>query len=93
MRIIIEANEQERLSSAVQLPEQPAQFLTIDGGAPSEELVQAVASALPTHEAKEGMDAGSPPSWLLEAIQGTSQSRIEGAIIDTNAGSAPNGNS
>lgn len=93
MRIIIEVSEQERVSTAVQLPEEPARIETMDGGAPSEELVQAISSALPISKEIEGMDAGSPPGWLLDAIQGTSQPRIEGPIADTNAGSAPNNNS
>jgi hypothetical protein len=90
MRIIIEVSEQQQISTVAQLPEEPVQIETMDGGTPSEELTQALAEASPVPAEMKGMDAGTPPEWLKEAIQGTSQPQIEGLSAGTNAGSAPN---
>jgi hypothetical protein len=84
MRIIIESTEQGGVTIPVSEPTPPAHVETIDGGAPSE-----VAEALPTPTEREGMDGGSPPKWLVEAIQGAAQPRTGSSGMDTDAGSAP----
>jgi hypothetical protein len=89
MRIIIESAEQAGVTTPVSEPPPPTQVKTMDGGSPSETLIQAIAAALPTPTEREGMDGGSPPEWLVEAIQSAAQSRTEGSGMDTDAGSAP----
>jgi hypothetical protein len=90
MRIVIESNEREGAETPINESTQPANVETMDGGAPSQALIQAIAEALPISTEREGMDAGSPPEWLAEAIQGSTQPRTEGLNADTDAGSAPN---
>ena len=43
-----------------------------DGGPPSAELLEAVASTIAgsTARAGDGADAGPPPEWLLDALRG-----------------------
>lgn len=92
MRIIIESNERGGVETTINESTRPAHshVETMDGGAPSEALSQAVAEAIPLLTEKEGMDAGSPPEWLVEAIQEATLPRTEGSSADTDAGSAPN---
>jgi hypothetical protein len=90
MRIIIESAEQAGVATPIYAPAPPAQIETMDGGAPSETLIDAIAETLPASTEREGMDGGSPPEWLVEAVQGTTQPRIEGSGVDTDAGGAPN---
>ena len=89
MRIIIETTERGGVETPIYEPTQPAQVETMDGGAPSETLIHAIAEALPTSTESAGMDAGSPPEWLVEAIQGATQPRTEGSSLDIDAGGAP----
>lgn len=89
MRIIIESTEQGGVTSPLYAPTPSAQLETLDGGAPSETLIQAIADALPSSIEREGMDGGTPPEWLVEAIRGSAQPRTEGSGMDTDAGSAP----
>jgi len=89
MRIIIESAEQAGVTIPISEPTPPTQVETIDGGSPSETLIQATAEALPSSTEREAMDGGSPPEWLVEAIQGATYPRTEGSDMDTDAGSAP----
>jgi hypothetical protein len=89
MRIIIESTERVGVETPIYESTQPFHVETMDGGAPSETLIQAIADSLPTSPEREGMDGGSPPEWLMEAIQGATQPRTEGLSADTDAGSAP----
>lgn len=89
MRIIIESTEPGGVTPSLYAPTPPAQLETMDGGAPSETLIHAIAETLPTSTEREGMDGGSPPEWLVEAIQSAAQSRPEVSGMDTDAGSAP----
>jgi hypothetical protein len=89
MRIIIESTEQAGVTTPIYEPTPPAHVETMDGGAPSETLIHAIAEALPTPAEREGMDGGSPPEWLVEAIQSAAQPRPEGSGMDTDAGNAP----
>lgn len=89
MRIIIESAEQAGLTVPVSEPTPPTQVETMDGGSPSETLIQAIAEALPSSTESEAMDGGSPQEWLAEAIQEATYHRTEGSDMDTDAGSAP----
>jgi hypothetical protein len=89
MRIIIESAEKAIVTTPVSEPTPLTQVETMDGGSPSETLIQAIAEALPTSTEREGMDGGSPPEWLVEAIQGATYPHSVGSGMDTDAGSAP----
>jgi hypothetical protein len=89
MRIIIESAEQAGVAAPIYEPPIPAQVETMDGGAPSETLIHAIAESLPAGTEEPGIDGGSPPQWLLEAVQGARPPGIEGSGVDTDAGSAP----
>jgi hypothetical protein len=92
VRIIIETTEQGGVQAPIYEPTQPAQVETMDGGVPSETLIQAIAEELPESTEgteKTGIDGGSPPEWLVEAIQGAKQLRTEGSSLDIDAGGAP----
>jgi hypothetical protein len=92
VRISIETTERGGIETPIYEPTQPAQVETMDGGAPSETLIQTIAKALPasTERAERAeIDGGSPPEWLVEAIQGATQLRTEGSSLDIDAGGAP----
>lgn len=93
MRIIIETDERDRVETSVQVPTEPSPIETMDGGAPSERLIRAIAETLPMPTeigtAREGIDAGPPPEWLVEAIQGATSPHMEVAGRDIDAGAAP----
>jgi hypothetical protein len=90
MRIIIESDARERVATSVQVPPEPGPMATIDGGAPSELLMRALAETLPPPTeigaAREGIDAGPPPAWLVAAIQGATSPHGELASGDIDAG-------
>lgn len=90
MRIIIESAEQTGITSPIANQSLPTPVATMDGGGPSETLLQAVAETLPASMAREGMDGGSPQSWLVEAIESAAASP-SGSSSDTDAGGAPSG--
>lgn len=75
MRIVIESDENHGAAPSAGTPvEAAAPGTALNGGAPSETLVQAMrTSPAPSEatEALEGTDAGPPPEWLTRAIQGT----------------------
>jgi hypothetical protein len=93
MRIIIESDERERVATSVHVPTEPGPIETRDGGAPSEMIIRAIAETLPMltemGTAREGIDAGPPPEWLVEAIQGATSPQVERASGDSDAGAAP----
>lgn len=89
MRITIETTEQAGLATPIHEPKSPPSVETMDGGIPSEALVHAIAESLPATTESRGMNAGSPPEWLVQAIQGTAQLNTTGSDMDTDAGSAP----
>jgi hypothetical protein len=89
MRIIIDSAEQASAVAPTYEQTPAAHVETMDGGAPSETLINAIAEALPTSTEREGINGGSPPEWLVEAIQGASYSHPEGSGMDADAGSAP----
>lgn len=91
MRIIIET--EERAGTPVQTVVQPTQEDVADGGTPPESLFQPLREEAPelTEAApeREGTNGGSPPEWLVEAIQGATLSSIEATGGDVDAGAAP----
>jgi hypothetical protein len=89
MRIVIESTEQAGTETSTVQSVYPTQVVTLDGGAPSETLVQAIAEAMPTLAERTEIDAGSPPEWLVEAIQGRSQPSTGGSNLDIDAGGGP----
>lgn len=91
MRIIIETTEPGGVETSVNEPTAPAQLETLDGGIPSEALIQAIVEALPGSAESAEIDAGSPPEWLVEAIEGSMpvQLRAEGSCLEIDAGEAP----
>lgn len=90
MRIIIEASEQAGLATASHQVTPPGVVETIDGGAPSAALLQAVAEALPLAAEGEGANGGAPPDWLFKAIEGMAQANPAGSLsADNDGGRAP----
>jgi hypothetical protein len=93
MRIIIESNEREHVKTFGHAPRELGQVENMDGGAPSEMLIQTIEEtfSMPNEVATaiEGIGGGSPPEWLVEAIDGANQARIKGSNADTDAGGAP----
>lgn len=89
MRIIIESADQGRAAPPSYEPTQAVRVETTDGGAPAHPPIQAIEEALPLPIEREGMSAGSPPEWLMKAIQGAAQPHTAGSSLDTDAGSAP----
>jgi hypothetical protein len=93
MRIVIESNEHEGVVGSVPGSTASASAETTSGAAPSERLAQAVAagSSVPTETmaAREGIDGGPPPQWLMEAIQNATSSSQTGATSGSDAGAAP----
>ena len=92
MRIIIETNDPGHVESSVSAPASSVQVETVDGGGPSEASVQAVTAE---GDGMDGMDAGAPPQWLMEAIQGATQGAMQPGMegADTDAGRAPSSDS
>lgn len=92
MRIIIESNEPEGVPTSIRGLTEPAPMEVMDGGPPSEALVQAISQAqlAPSDvtEAREGIDAGQPPEWLITAIQ-QATTGMSVATADSDAGAAP----
>ena len=75
MRLNIELNEKESQVSTVQ-PEETTS-IEIDGGTPSKQLMQTTSEGITQEtvtESKEGIDAGTPPEWLLKAVESASPS-------------------
>ena len=93
MRIVIETDERGRVETSVQVPTEPGPIETMDGGAPSERLIRAIAETFPMPTeigtAREGIDAGPPSEWLVEAIQGATLPHMEVVGRDIDAGTAP----
>lgn len=92
MRIIIESNEKEQLVSPVHASTESAPMEAMDGGPPSETLIQAIAQTLPVAtdsvEEQGGASAGPPPEWLVNAIPGAA-SPVQAILESTDAGAAP----
>jgi hypothetical protein len=91
MRIIIEASEATGVTTPSFDTAQAATVDTSDGGAPSAELLQTTAEALPAAGETAGMDGGTPPAWLLEAILQAGPSVSQDSETATDAGGAPGG--
>ena len=89
MRIIIESTDRVGVGTPVQEPTQGIHMETLDGGAPSEVVTQAITDSSHASLAREGTDGGSPPAWLMEAIQGATHAHTHGSGTDADAGSAP----
>ena len=73
MRIIIESDEQASVKTYFSNTTPPAQVEAIDGGSPSESLLQTIGESIPApmeKQGREGMEGGSPPEWLVEAVEG-----------------------
>jgi len=69
--------------------------IAVNGGTPSEslhQLISADTSKLPpiSNSMNNGVDAGSPPQWLHEAIQGATASATVAMNPGSDGGIAPN---
>jgi hypothetical protein len=93
MRITIESNEREGVVPSVPVSTEFTLMETIDGGSPSEALIQAIAEVLPIPtggvEVREGIAAGPPPEWLVKAIQSAIPPSVQAVVGDNDAGAAP----
>jgi hypothetical protein len=93
MRIIIESNEREGVVPSVSVPTELATMKTMDGGSPSEALIQAIAEVLPISTGgigvQEGIAAGPPPEWLVKAIQSAIPPAVKVGVGDSDGGSTP----
>lgn len=93
MRIIIESNEREGVVPSVSVSTELTPMKTMDGGSPSEALIQAITEVFPIPTGgigvQEGIAAGPPPEWLVKAIQSAIPPAVQVVFGDSDAGSAP----
>jgi hypothetical protein len=93
MRIIIESNEREGVVPSVPVPTQLTPMTTMDGGSPSEALIQAIAEVLPIPTGgvgvRQGIVAGPPPEWLVKAIQSAIPPSVQAVVGVSDGGVAP----
>ena len=72
MRIIIETEEKTTIAAAP-ISTEPGRADAINGGAPAASLFQSVAATATTltetGNLAEGIDAGKPPEFLVQALQ------------------------
>ena len=87
MRITIETEERGREEIPARTPTEPGRVEAMDAGAPPESLTQLTTAGVPA-AGGEGTNAGSPPAWLMEAIEGATLP-VEAASGDMSAGAAP----
>lgn len=73
MRIIIESNESQERNTIVEVHTQPETVNAEDGGTPAPEFLQTLEPGFTLPVAQEGVNAGTPPEWLVEAVRNMHQ--------------------